>query len=60
MDTNANVSLVKKIYDLFMHGDVDGILANLSDDITWVEPAHPEISYGGTRHGESAVREFFA
>ena len=58
--TDQNIALIKDLYDRFGRGDVDGILANLTDDVVWEEPAHPLIPYGGKRQGKAAVGQFFS
>jgi hypothetical protein len=58
--TDQNISLIQDLYARFGRGDVDGILANLTDGVVWEEPAHPLVPYGGKRTGKAAVGQFFA
>lgn len=54
-----NVSIVQKIYAEFGAGNVEGILAMLSDDIEWSEPPSGVAPFAGTRRGRTQVAEFF-
>jgi uncharacterized protein len=54
-----NTELVKKIYECFGSGDVEGMLERFSDDISWETPKVDNAAYSGARLGKEAVGEFF-
>jgi ketosteroid isomerase-like protein len=51
---DADVELLKHIYDRFNARDIDGVLAALADDVTWANGMD-----GGHVHGREAVREYW-
>ena len=53
----TNIELVKKVYADFLAGDIESILAALSDEIEWITPGTFPTS--GTRHGKTEVAKFF-
>jgi uncharacterized protein len=55
----ANIEAVRRGYDAFQRGDVDGVLAELDPNIEWVTPNGDELPTGGTRRGHAAIAEFF-
>jgi uncharacterized protein len=59
MTEQDNITLVKKLYSAFAHGDVQTILAHLTDDVDWILDGPAEIPYAGRRSGTSEVRAFF-
>jgi uncharacterized protein len=52
-----NKQLIRRVYDAFQSGNVDGILQNLTDDFDWNAPGSAPFS--GFRHGRDQMREFF-
>ena len=61
MQEAQNTKVVQDAYAAFSRGDVQGILANLADDVVWtaVYGAGPHVPTGGERRGQAAVAEFF-
>ena len=56
-----NISTIKGIYDAFGKGDVDTILAELTDDVDWSADASSDSApWYGDRSGKDAVAKFFA
>jgi ketosteroid isomerase-like protein len=51
---DADVELLKRIYDRFNARDIDGVLAALADDVAWANGMD-----GGHVHGRDAVREYW-
>jgi uncharacterized protein len=49
---------VQRMYDAFNRGDIDTVLANMTDDITWYMPG--PAPFAGHRCGRDEVRNFFA
>lgn len=59
MSQSQNEQLVRDAYAAFVRGDIDGVLARVSDDVVWDCAGAPELPYGGVRHGKTGVAEFF-
>ena len=53
----GNVSLIRKIYSAFSTGDVQTILANVSDSAQWVNYGPQTVPYAGDFTGR--IKEFF-
>jgi len=53
--TQSNVETVEKVYRGYNEGDIDSVLALMTDDVEWVEPEG--FVFGGTHHGPEAVLE---
>ena len=49
----ANVELVRGVYDAFARGDVEAIFAAMKRDIEWDESEG--MPYGGVYHGREAI-----
>jgi ketosteroid isomerase-like protein len=49
----ANVELVRGVYDAFARGDVDAVFAAMKPDIEWDESEG--MPYGGVYHGRDAI-----
>ena len=54
----SNIDLVKEVYTAFARRDMNAILAKLSPDVVWGEPANPFNPAGGTRHGHVGFLEW--
>jgi len=54
-----NTEIVKKGYECFGSGDIEGLLEFYSDDISWETPKVDNAAYSGARRGKEAVLEFF-
>ena len=50
--------MVRAAYAAFAAGDLDAAVADLADDVIWVEPL--EFPNGGTHLGREAVRDYLA
>ncbi len=53
------VSLVRKVYERFQQKDLPGILATLSEDVTWIVHGPQGIPYAGVRAGKTEVASWF-
>jgi ketosteroid isomerase-like protein len=53
----VNLQLVQDLYDAFSRRDMAAILAVLSPEVVWAEPAHPFNPCGGTRRGHAGLLE---
>ena len=57
----SNLDTIKDMYDAFGRGDVEAILAVVTDDVDWAtDAASPSAPWYGPRHGKDGVRGFFA
>ncbi len=52
MDTNIEV--LRRMYDRFNARDIDGVLAQFAEDVTWANGMD-----GGYVHGHDAVRDYW-
>ena len=50
---DANVELVRGVYDAFARGDVDAVFAAMRPDIEWDESEG--MPYGGVYHGREEI-----
>lgn len=58
--TEANLAAAKKLYGDFLHGDIDAVLAAMSDDVTWIIPGPGTLPYSGTKHGKSEWKSYLS
>lgn len=55
-----NLATVQQIYACFAQGDIPGILAKLSDDVTFFNGSDPNVApFGGEFKGKDGVIRFF-
>ncbi|MDI1241769.1 MAG: nuclear transport factor 2 family protein [bacterium] len=54
-----NTEIVKKAYECFGKGDIEGLMELYSDDVSWEIPKIDNAAYSGARRGKEAVSEFF-
>ena len=59
MMSESNVDVVRKGYEAFGRGDLNGLLALLDEQISWVAPGPPELATSGRRTGRQEVGAFF-
>jgi ketosteroid isomerase-like protein len=60
MSHDANIQVVKEIYDAVGRGDVDAILERVTDDVDWAaEVAVNTAPWHGLRTGKQGVASFF-
>lgn len=59
MSETTNTQIVQTTYEKFGSGDLEGLLSNLADNISWTTPVVQNSPLGGNRIGIAAVREFF-
>jgi ketosteroid isomerase-like protein len=60
MSESDNIERVTKIYEAFGRGDIDAIVAQLSEDVRWVTHLQPIVPWSGDFSGKAAVPRFFA
>jgi ketosteroid isomerase-like protein len=57
---SANVEAVQRLYGAYGRGDVDGVLAELADDVDWAaEASRREVPWWGPFNGKNEVPRFF-
>jgi len=54
------VERIKQIYAAFGRGDINTILENLTDDVSWEFEAPQELSWSGIRHSPQEAAGFFS
>ena len=60
MTAEHNIETVKSMYEALGPGDVDAILAAVTDDVDWSTDAMINSApWYGARHGKDQVRRFF-
>jgi ketosteroid isomerase-like protein len=59
MSEQQNVDVVRKGYEAFGRGDIDGLLAQLDPNVEWRTPGPEDLPTAGQRRGHAAVQEFF-
>jgi ketosteroid isomerase-like protein len=60
MSEQENIKLVQQAYDNFKTGDIESLLALLSDDVAWQLPEIENVPFAGKRRGREQVAQFFA
>jgi ketosteroid isomerase-like protein len=58
MAGEQNIERAKKAYEAFGNGDAEGAMADMSDDIEWIQPGNSAI--GGTYRGKQEVGGLWA
>jgi ketosteroid isomerase-like protein len=59
MSETANVQLIRQLYETMGKGDLDAVLAMMTDDVTFVVPGPPGLGAAGTWRGHKGVRTCF-
>lgn len=59
MDEGANVQVIKRLYDLMRGNDIEGVLALMHEDVTFVVPGPPGVGAAGVWRGHAGVRACF-
>jgi ketosteroid isomerase-like protein len=59
MSEQDNVDVVRKGYEAFGRGDINGLLAQLDPDVEWRTPGPADLPTAGERRGHAAVQDFF-
>ena len=60
MAAEDNLATIRQIYEAFGTGDVETILAAVSDGVDWGVDAEPVAPWYGQRKGKDGVASFFA
>lgn len=59
MNEQANIELIRQVYDAFINGDSERLLSYLAQDIAWEEADVPGLPFAGKRQGRENVADFF-
>src|SRR4051812_47362960 len=60
MSELENTKIVQEAYAAFLKGDIQGVLASLTDDVEWVTPGPVGmLPTAGTYRGKDGVVKFF-
>ena len=57
--SEENLDVIRRGYEAFGRGDIDGLLESFDEQINWVTPGPPELATSGNRTGRQAVAQFF-
>jgi ketosteroid isomerase-like protein len=60
MKEQENINLIKKSYEHFLQGDIEGIIKMCTDDIEWEIPGPSEIPTTGKYKGPEQLAQFFS
>ena len=59
MTTQENKQLAINGYQMFLKGDIQGVLDMCAEDIEWTSVDMPSVPFAGAFHGKAAVMDFF-
>ena len=60
LTTDPKVAAVLRLYEAYGRGDVDAVLAEVSDDVDWAAAAAgTTVPWFGPHHGKDGVARFF-
>jgi uncharacterized protein len=60
MDEQENALTVQQAYDNFKTGNIQSLLEQMSDNVTWELPGIEGVPFAGKRKGRVSVKDFFA
>jgi ketosteroid isomerase-like protein len=56
----SNTDVLRKGFEAFAQGDLDGAIESFADDVRWENPEAPQIPNNGVTEGRENVKELFA
>jgi ketosteroid isomerase-like protein len=59
MTEQQNIEIVKRGYEAFGRGDINGLLALCAENVQWVSSGPSEMPTAGIRRGHEQVGQFF-
>lgn len=60
MTSGGNIEIIRSRYEMFLKGDVPGILARLTEDVDWATETTSTVApWYGPRRGRAEVGAFF-
>ena len=60
MSEQDNVAVVRRAYENFKGGDINGILDSLTEEVDWRLPEIEGVAFSGARKGREGVGGFFS
>jgi uncharacterized protein len=60
MNEQENAATVQQAYHNFKTGNIQGLLDQMSDNLTWELPEIDGVPFAGKRTGRDGVKDFFA
>ena len=60
MSDQDNVAVVRRAYENFRGGDINGILNSLTEEVDWRLPEIEGVAFSGARRGREGVGGFFS
>lgn len=60
MSEQENIATVQEAYNNFKTGNIDALLNQMVEDVTWQLPEINGVPLSGKRNGRASVAEFFA
>ncbi len=60
MSEQENVAAVRRVYENFKGGDINGLLDSLTEEVDWRLPEIEGVSFSGARRGRESVGGFFS
>ena len=60
MNEQENTATIQQAYNNFNTGNIEGLLDQMSDNITWQLPEIEGVALAGKRTGRDGVKDFFA
>lgn len=58
--SEQNTAIAQQAYENFKTGNIQALMDQMSDEVTWELPEIEGVPISGKRHGRDSVREFFA
>jgi len=59
MGEQENLAIVRRGYDAFGRGDIEGLISLFDENIEWSSPGPSDLPTSGQRRGHQQVRQFF-
>ncbi len=59
MAEQQNIELIKRGYEAFGRGDINGLLALCAEDVEWISMGPSDMPTAGVRGGHEQVAQFF-
>jgi len=59
MSDQQNLDVVRRAYECFGKGDIQGVLNQLAENVAWETPGAPSVPYAGRFQGRGQVAKFF-
>jgi uncharacterized protein len=60
MSEQDNVAVVRRAYENFRGGDIEGLLDSMTEEVDWRLPEMEGVAFSGGRRGRESVGGFFS